>query len=38
MATNFDLKFILLDGSQEFIRTKEQKVCTEFYLMFQSSK
>ena len=37
-GTNFDLKFILLDGSQEFIRTKEQKVCTEFYLMFQSSK
>ena len=34
----FDIIFILKDNSREYIRTKDVDLCTEFYLMFESSK
>ena len=36
--TNFDIIFNLIDNSREYIKTKEVNVCTDFYLMFESSK
>ena len=34
---NFDIIFNLLDDSREYIKTKDVNICTEFYLMFDSS-
>ena len=34
---NFDIIFNLLDNSREYIKTKDVNICTEFYLMFDSS-
>ena len=36
--STFDIIFNLKDGSRDYIKTKDVEICTEFYLMFESSK
>ena len=36
--TNFGIVFNLKDNSKEYIRTEDVNLCTDFYLMFESSK
>ena len=36
--TNFDIIFRLKNGDREYIQTEDVNICTEFYLMFESTK
>ena len=37
-GNNYDIVFNLKDNSRKYIRTKDAKLCTDFYLMFENSK